>query len=398
MSEIVRFALFVLVFMSLIGAGHYYAWARLVRDLELASQPHRILTLLIVALFVALFVSLLLGRSLPAPLRSGLLLPAFTWLGVLWLLVVTLLVADLVRLGMGPIAGLLQSQLSTSGAERRQLLARIFGGLVLLIGGSATGVALYTGLQRARVKRVRVTLERLPQAMSGTKIVQLSDLHIGPTLGKDFLEHIVRTTNALEPDIVAITGDLVDGSVESIGELCAPLAQLQARYGVYFVTGNHEYYSGALGWCSYLPKLGVRVLRNEHVSVGNEQHSFDLAGIDDYHAEQFGHGHGADLARAVQGRDSSRSLVLLAHQPRQAVEADQHGVELQLSGHTHGGQIWPFNYLVKLQQPIVAGLGQIGRTQVYVNSGTGYWGPPMRLGTVPEITELTLESRTAATS
>jgi predicted MPP superfamily phosphohydrolase len=395
MSEILRFVLFVLVFMSLIGAGHYYAWARLVRDLELAAQPHRILTLLIVGLFVALFLSLFLGRSLPAPLRSGLLLPAFSWLGTLWLLVVTLLVADLVRFGFASIGGLLHSGLSSADPERRQLLARIFGGLVLLIGGSATGVALYTGLQRARVQRVRVTLERLPKALSGTKIVQLSDVHIGPTLGREFLEHIVSTSNALEPDLVVITGDLVDGTVESIGELCAPLAQLRARHGVFFVTGNHEYYSGALDWCRHLPNLGVRVLRNECVSIGTEEHSFDLAGIDDHHAEQFGHGHGADLARAVQGRDPARSLVLLAHQPRQAMEAEQHGVELQLSGHTHGGQIWPFNYLVKLQQPIVAGLGRVGRTQVYVNSGTGYWGPPMRLGTVPEITELTLEAPAA---
>jgi predicted MPP superfamily phosphohydrolase len=396
MSELLRFALFVLVFMSLIGAGHYYAWARLVRDLELAAQPHRILTLLIVGLFVALFVSLILGRSLPSPLRTGLLLPAFSWLGVLWLLVVTLLVADLLRLGIVSLSALTQSepltQLSSPNPERRQLLARIFGGFVLLIGGSATGVALYKGLQRERVQRVRVTLDRLPKPLSGTKIVQLSDMHIGPTLGREFLEQVVRTTNALQPDVIAITGDLVDGSVESIAELCAPLAQLQARYGVFFVTGNHEYYSGAVDWCRHLPSLGVRVLRNEHVSIGTQDHSFDLAGIDDHHADQFGHGHGADLARAVLGRDPSRSLVLMAHQPRQAVAADQHGVELQLSGHTHGGQIWPFNYLVKLQQPIVAGLGLVGRTQVYVNSGTGYWGPPMRLGTAAEITELTLEA------
>jgi predicted MPP superfamily phosphohydrolase len=296
------------------------------------------------------------------------------------------------------MGGLLHSELSSPNPERRQWLARIFGAVVLLIGGSATGVALYTALRGTRVQRVRVSLERLPKQLDGTKIVQLSDVHIGPTLGRDFLEHVVRTTNALEPDVIVITGDLVDGTVESIGELCTPLAHLQARYGVYFVTGNHEYYSGALDWCRHLPSLGVRVLRNEHVSIGTEEHSFDLAGIDDHHAEQFGHGHGADLARAVQGRNPDRSLVLLAHQPRQALEAEQHGVELQLSGHTHGGQIWPFNYLVKLQQPIVAGLGRVGKTQVYVNSGTGYWGPPMRLGTVPEITELTLLSRAAAVS
>ncbi|HTM44994.1 MAG TPA: metallophosphoesterase [Polyangiaceae bacterium] len=396
MPELLRFAIFILVFLSIVGAGHYYAWARLVRDLELPLMVHRALTVAVIALFVLLVVSLVAGRSLPPSIRSSLLVPAFSWLGVLWLFIVSLLLADLIRFGFTSVSHLAQAALSTAAPAqddaRRLFVSRLLASVVLLVGGGATGVALATGLGGAVVRKVQVKLSRLPAAMSGTRIVQLSDVHLGPTLGLDFINDIVERTNALNPDIVAITGDLVDGSVASIGHLVEPLAKLKARYGVFFVTGNHEYYSGAVEWCQHLAQIGIRVLRNERVSIGSAEHSFDLAGIDDHHAAQFGHGHGADIARATQGRDPSRSLVLLAHQPVQALQAESFGVELQLSGHTHGGQLWPFNYLVKLQQPVVAGMGRVGRTMVYVNSGTGYWGPPMRLGTTSEITEITLLS------
>jgi predicted MPP superfamily phosphohydrolase len=169
----------------------------------------------------------------------------------------------------------------------------------------------------------------------------------------------------------------------------APLGTLAAKHGVFFVTGNHEYYAGADEWIAHLPTLGVRVLRNERVSVGGGADSFDLAGVDDYNAHGFP-GHGPDLQRAVSGRDPSRELVLLAHQPREVHRAAEHGVGLQLSGHTHGGQIWPWNFAVKLQQPYVAGLVRHKTTQLYVSRGTGYWGPPMRLGAPAEITQLVL--------
>jgi hypothetical protein len=191
---------------------------------------------------------------------------------------------------------------------------------------------------------------------------------------------------------VAITGDLVDGSVDELREQVAPLASLKSRQGVYFVTGNHEYYAGVNEWLAHLPTLGVRVLRNERVAVGDGTHTFDLAGVDDWSARGMP-GHGPDLARAVEGRDAARELVLLAHQPRAIHEAAKHGVGLQLSGHTHGGQIWPWNFAVKLQQPYVAGLARHSKdTQLYVSRGTGYWGPPMRLGAPAEITRIRLRA------
>jgi hypothetical protein len=167
---------------------------------------------------------------------------------------------------------------------------------------------------------------------------------------------------------------------------------LRAKHGVFFVTGNHEYYSGAEEWCTELTRLGIRVLRNERVSIGDATDSFDLAGVDDHSAKRFGGGHGEDLPKALLGRDPARELVLLAHQPKTIILAQDHGVGLQLSGHTHGGQIWPWTYLVRLQQPVVAGLARFGKSFVYVSRGTGYWGPPMRLGAPSEITELTLRA------
>jgi predicted MPP superfamily phosphohydrolase len=228
--------------------------------------------------------------------------------------------------------------------------------------------------------------------MSGLRLVQLTDLHIGPILGRDWLASIVASVNALDPDVVVITGDLVDGSVETLREQVAPLADLRAKRGVYFVTGNHEYYSGVDEWIAELTRLGVRVLRNERVAIGDGDEAFDLAGVDDWSAGRFGAGHGPSLERALAGRDSSRELVLLAHQPKQIIEAAARGVGLQISGHTHGGQIFPWNFLVRLDQPYVDGLALHNDTYIYVSRGTGYWGPPMRVGAPPEITLLELVS------
>jgi hypothetical protein len=247
------------------------------------------------------------------------------------------------------------------------------------------------------VKRVRVRLGRLPHAQHGLTIVQITDLHVGPTIGREIVEDIVARTNALTPDIVAITGDLVDGSVSELRDAVAPLANLRARHGVFFVTGNHEYFSNADAWLNELPRLGIRVLANERVSIGEGEASFDLGGIEDRSAHRYGRPTTeAALARALEGRDAKRELVLLAHQPRSMLDAAPYGVGLQISGHTHGGQIWPFGYLVRLQQGFFPGLHRHGDAQIYVSRGTGYWGPPMRLAEPAELTHLTLESEQVA--
>jgi len=202
---------------------------------------------------------------------------------------------------------------------------------------------------------------------------------------------VVNEVIALQPDLIAITGDLVDGNVDELIERVNLLKQLKAPHGVFFVTGNHEYYSGADAWCQALSQMGIRVLRNERVTIGEGQDIFDLAGIDDASASHFP-GHSSDLAKALAARDVNRPVVLLAHQPKAIFEASKLGVDLQLSGHTHAGQLWPFTYIVRLVQPYVQGLSRHSeRTQIYVNRGTGYWGPPMRLPDRSEITLLEFE-------
>jgi hypothetical protein len=251
---------------------------------------------------------------------------------------------------------------------------------------------MFEALKRVQVRDVKVPLAKLHKSAHGTTLVQLTDVHIGPTIGREFIADLVARVNALSADVVVITGDLVDGSVSQLREAVAPLGQIKARHGVYFVTGNHEYYAGAEQWITELGRLGIRVLRNERVTIGSGEAAFDLAGVDDYSARGQAPGHGPDLRAALADRDETRALVLLAHQPRAVWEASEHGVCLQLSGHTHGGQIWPFYYLVKLQQPFIRGLHKVGDTLLYVSCGTGYWGPPMRFRAPAEVTRIVLEA------
>jgi uncharacterized protein len=390
MPRLLTFALFLTIMITLTGSAHYYVWSRLVRDPGLPTPVTRALSYGLIFLFVTIPASLFLRRSAPGGPVSALVWLAMIWLGLLLFLTLALGAADLLR-------GTWQVSRAWRNAEpllpeRRQAIARLLAGAAALVAGSLGLWSLRSGLGRVMVKRVEVSLSRLPPTLSGTRILHLTDVHVGPTIHRGFIETIVQQCNALTPDLVVITGDLVDGSVEELREHTAPLADLRAKYGVFFVTGNHEYYSGAVEWCSELERLGVRVLRNERVSIGNESASFDLAGVDDHSAKKFGDGHGEDLPKALRGRDLTRELVLLAHQPRTIIEAQDHGVGLQLSGHTHGGQLWPWTYLVRLQQPVVAGLARFGNSLIYVSRGTGYWGPPMRLGAPSEIAELTLRS------
>ncbi len=389
MSRLLSSALFFTLMLTLVGAVHYYVWARLVRDLALPRAWHRALTVGIVVLY-ALIPLLFFVRRTGAAWTVPLAWVSGVWTGLIVLFLVVLALGDA---GRGLLA--LASRFGVTpppNPERRLVLARLFGLVAFLVTGGLGVVAVRSGLARVALREVDVRLRRLPRQLDGTTIVQLTDIHVGATIGREFIEQIVETTNATHPDVIAITGDLVDGSVEELGEHVAPLGKLKARYGVYFVTGNHEYYSGAEEWCQELERLGIKVLRNERVSIGDGEASYDLAGIDDFQARRFGNGHGADLARAVAGRDPSRELVLLAHQPRAVFEAVAHGVGLQLSGHTHGGQIWPWTYFVRLQQPVIAGLARFSETQVYVSRGTGYVGPPMRLAAPAEITRVTLRT------
>ncbi|WP_437621073.1 metallophosphoesterase [Sorangium sp. So ce1151] len=389
---LLSFILFIGIFSAIVAGVHYYLWQRLIRAPELGPVWHRVGSVVLVVLALLVPVGLFVTRALPRHIGGVVASVVYTWVGLAVLLFFLLLTSELVRLGAHGVTALLSQPLDS---DRRTFLSRAIAGAVgaLAVGLGFAGAA--SALGEVAVRPLRVRLRRLPAAMSGFRVVQLTDLHIGPTLGREWLERVVARVNALEPDLIAITGDLVDGSVEELREHTAPLAALRARHGVFFVTGNHEYYSGAEAWMAELRRLGVRVLRNERVSIGDGEHSFDLAGVDDWSSRGMGRGHGPDLSRALEGRDPSRELVLLAHQPKQILEAAEKGVGLQLSGHTHGGQIFPWGLFVRLDQPYVAGLSSHGETQIYVSRGTGYWGPPMRLGAPSEISLIELEGDAA---
>lgn len=381
------------VVISVVAGIHFYFWFRLVRQTQPSPPVRAWLTVGCIALAAVLPLSFIVVRRLPLGGARVMAFAGFGWLGLMFLLLVALLTTELVRLALH-----LRARLGESGVidtTRRTLISRWLATGAAAAAGALGAVAIAKA-RALEVQEVAVRLRRLPRAHDGMTIVQLTDLHVGPTIGRAFVEDVVRRTNALVPDIVAITGDLVDGSVEDLREAIAPLGDLRAHHGVFFVTGNHEYFSGAEAWITELQRIGLRVLRNERVAIGGEG-GFDLAGIDDWSARRMrAAGHGPDLEKALAGRDAGRELVLLSHQPRSIAQAASLGVGLQLSGHTHGGQIWPFKYMVRLQQPYVAGLHRHGDAQIYVSPGTGYWGPPMRLGTRAEITRIVLRSEQTA--
>lgn len=273
--------------------------------------------------------------------------------------------------------------------SRRLFVSRVVGGAAAAAGLATVGYGTANVLSGPTVKRVTVPLAKLPRAAHGFRIAVVSDIHIGPILGRAHTRRIVDTINSTSPDLVAVVGDLVDGSVADLGSAAEPLAGLRARHGSFFVTGNHEYFSGAEQWVNHVRELGLIPLENARVEMGG----FDLAGVNDIAGET--EGQGPDFGRALGDRDRSRAAVLLAHQPVVIHDAVRHGVDLQLSGHTHGGQLWPGNYLAELANPTVAGLERYGDTQLFVSRGAGAWGPPVRVGAPADITVVELASRQA---
>jgi uncharacterized protein len=385
-----RFFAFIAVALSLLAGIHYYLWVRLVRDPRWEAPWVTVGGTLLSLLAASVPVSLILGRG-QGDLRRGFVWGGYIWLGVMFLLLTVVFSTDLLRL----LAAIGRRVVSAQpfDPQRRTLIARVTAAATGVLVSGLAMAALRSVRKPVEVRRVSVRLDRLPRAQDGFRIVQLTDIHVGPTIGRTFVEEIVARANALSPDLIAITGDLVDGPVSQLAPAIAPLADLKAPHGVYFVTGNHEYFSDAEAWLNELTRLGIRALRNERVAIGNGPAGFDLAGVDDRSAVHYGGLSPKDaLGRALSDRDPGRELVLLAHQPRTLLDAESFGIGLQLSGHTHGGQMWPFNFVVGLQQPFVAGLHRRGSSQIYVSRGTGYWGPPMRLGAPAEITEIRLES------
>ncbi|MFD2766334.1 metallophosphoesterase [Micromonospora eburnea] len=414
------------------GLVHLYLWKRLVRDTTRPGRWRRI------GGFAALLLAVLVPVTMAGAHAGAFWMawPGYLWLALMFYLLVVLLVLEVpmaiaklvsgrrarsaepttaapepALVGVGdsacttettaehPTEPPVEHPAEPSAAapadhdpSRRLLLARgtaIFAGLT---AAGVTGYGIRNAMGPPQLDRVRIPLAKLPRSMDGLRIATVSDIHLGPLRGRSHTERIVAMINRLDADLVAVVGDLVDGSVAELGEAAAPLRGLRSRYGSFFVTGNHEYYSGVEEWVREVDRLGLRVLQNERQEIHARGGVLDLAGVNDVSATGTGLAAPADYAAALGDRDPSRPVVLLAHQPVAVHEAAKFGVDLQLSGHTHGGQMAPFNLLVGLQQPVVSGLGEVDGTKVYVTNGAGFWGPPVRVGAPPQVTLVELRA------
>ena len=368
-------------------AFHLYVGARVVPHLATPALALAFALLLATSALLAP-LGLLARRLLRPPAADRLAWAGMLALGLFSSLLVLTVLRDLGLL-LATALGLLLPAIAPTEAWIAATAAA-----VPALGIAVTALGLANARRTAQVVTVDVPITGLPAALHGFRIVQISDIHVGPTIKQAYLQAVVDAVNRLAPDVVAITGDLVDGSVAELGAHVAPLASLRSRHGSFFVTGNHEYYSGVQGWLHELRRLDVRVLINEHVVIEHDGAPLVLAGVPDWSAGHFVADHTHDPQAAVLGSPAEAVKVLLAHQPRSAPAAAAAGFHLQLSGHTHGGQFLPWNLLVPLQQPYTAGLHRLGGLWIYVSRGTGYWGPPKRLGAPSEITEILLRSAT----
>ncbi|MFF3726393.1 metallophosphoesterase [Streptomyces erythrochromogenes] len=411
------------------GAVHYYLWIRLVRDTTKPRTTGRRLATWGVVLSALLAPGTRMLTPLFDPSDGGggrfLAWPGYTLIGVLLYLLMVLAVLELPRALLlrrwrrnagqqdapapvrvpvaaaapeaATVPAVAEAPPAAPGEEGQRLLGRrlFLGRAVGTVAGvtalGTVGHGMSSALGDPLVKRVPVTLSKVNPRLAGLRIAVVSDIHLGPLLGRSHTERIVRMVNGLQADLVTIVGDLADGTASQLGPAARPLRALESRYGNFFVTGNHEYlYDGVEDWLDEMRNVGVRPLVNERVEIRHNGAWLDLAGVEDLAGEEFGRG--PDLGRALGGRDLSRPVVLLAHQPVFADEAARHGVDLQLSGHTHGGQMFPLTAVTSLVNPVNSGLGRVEDTQLYVTNGVGFFGPPVRVGAPAEITLLELRS------
>jgi len=445
---VVLFVLIALAVVGLLTGVHWYVWRRLIRDTTApGGRARRTGTAAAFALPLITVGALVAGRTgVPFPIQRALAWPGYLWLALLLYLTLALLVGEAVRPvlyawlkrrrpiaaetvaapapapdpapapGPAPVPAAATGGTATVTAEapeapeapetteapetadaaetgrttsRRLFVARAVATGATAAAAGTVGYGAFTVLRGPRVKRVTVPLAKLPRRAHGFRIAVVSDIHLGPVLGRSHTRRVVETINRTNPDLIAVVGDLVDGSVADLGPAAEPLRGLRSRLGSFFVTGNHEYFSGAEQWVDHVRELGVRPLENERVELP----WFDLAGVNDVAGED--EGQGPDFGRALGDRDRARASVLLAHQPVVIDDAVERGVDLQLSGHTHGGQLWPGKYVAALANPTVAGLERYGDTQLYVTRGAGAWGPPVRVGAPPDVTVVELASTRA---
>jgi len=382
--KMARLLVFVSIATSLLIGAHAYLGWRLITPARLAP-PWSLLAWSALALSVAIHPTSFLVRAIVRPTWGD----ALSWVSYVAMGFFSLVLCLTVARDVGWMLAKVGNALPADPARRDALLTALNLGILGAASGLA-GIGFVEATRRARIVDVTVPLPNLAPGLEGLRIAQITDVHIGPTIKGDYRRKVVDAVNEIDADIVAVTGDLVDGTVEQLREHVAPLGALRGKLGVFFVTGNHEYYSGAEAWCAHVEELGLTVLQNEHRVFERGGARLVVGGVTDYNAGSINPSHESDAAKAAEGAPADALRILLAHQPRSAKAARDAGFHLQLSGHTHGGQFIPWNLFVPLQQPFTAGLHKLDELFVYVSRGTGYWGPPIRLGAPSEITRITL--------
>ncbi len=365
------------VLVSVIVGVHWYLGARLIRDAGMPEPLATIAWVMLWTFFGSIFAGFLGGRLFPRPMAKIFQWLGFVWMGAFGLLLVSTLLTDLALF----IAG------KFTVVEAAWQTWRAFGVMGLVIPALAWGFYIS---RRPETKRVEVKIPGLDPSLDGFRIVQITDVHIGETLGRDFAKQVAEQVNALKPDLVAVTGDMIDGSVARLREEVAPLGAMRGKYGVFYVTGNHEYYHGGSSWEAEGRNLGFTVLHNEHRVIADGK--LVIGGVTDLEGTRFSEAHTPRVDVAFAQAPSGVPRILLAHQPRFAKQAKDSLVSLMLSGHTHGGQIFPFMIFVLLQQPVIGGFATIHGVPTYTSNGTGYWGPPFRIGPRGEVTEIILKA------
>ena len=391
---------FFAVVLSVLAIVYGYTGWRLLGALRLPHPWTGVAWVLLAVLLLLPVLALRLRGLGPHWLQQALVWVGYLGLGFFVLAFFLTLGRDLVLLAVRAVGGL-AAYAGWGPAEpldpaRREVLRRGSALAVLALSAGASTWGWWAARHRLRVIPVDVPIADLPAAFDGLRIAQITDLHAGMTIGRELVERVAAATEALGADLIAVTGDLIDGPVADLRDAVAPLARLRAPYGVFFCSGNHEYYNGdPLGWFELYRQMGFTVLLNEHRVISRNGAQLVVAGVTDLSAGGMIPGGASDIGSALAGAPAGAVRLLLAHQPLSVDAASKAGVALQLSGHTHGGQFVPWTWFVPLQQPYLAGLHRHGGTWIYVSRGAGYWGPPLRLGVPAEVTLLTLRSAPA---
>ena len=385
--------LWISIMLAVLGGGYVYLGMRLIGTMV---WPHQIKTAAWIGLgmlFVIPVISMFLFRYMEGFGNSWAWV-TYIGLGFLSLVITVLVFRDLFLLGSKGIGYLVSLIQSTSSGPvdtgRREFLIQTTNFTVIAAAGVLTAYGVYQARRQPAIINRSIPIGNLPEAFEGFRIVQITDIHAGLTVKRDWIETIARQVATMKPDLIACTGDLADGSVSYLRDDVAPLAELHAPYGKFFVTGNHEYYSGAEPWIEEVKRMGYNVLLNGHQLISRNGSSIVLAGVTDTSGGDFLSHHHSDPRKALDGAPVDTTRVLLAHQPRTLYAAESSGYDLIICGHTHGGQFFPWNLFATLGQPYIKGLHKHNGTWIYVSKGTGYWGPPVRLGARSEITVFTL--------